>query len=234
MTDDALIKLSIVGDGVADFLQGYVTCDLEEMSDSYAIPMALTQLQGRVIANGWLFGTHRQITLVVHASLQETVQNHLAPYMRFAGCTFEQNPVHVFLTKQATNSSNFVSIKNFEHQLSENESDKININDFQMITGYAITNEQSSGLFLPQMLNLTDFDAVSFDKGCYLGQEVVARAQHRGQVKRQLSKFSHNSATLHVGGEVRTEGGVKGTVLAFSDHEALVVSSAQSDDTVLV
>ena len=32
-----------------------------------------------------------------------------------------------------------------------------------------------------------DAGAVSFDKGCYLGQEVVARAQHRGEVKRRLA-----------------------------------------------
>ena len=37
------------------------------------------------------------------------------------------------------------------------------------------------------MLGLHERGAVSFTKGCYLGQEVVARAQHRGQVKRNLT-----------------------------------------------
>jgi folate-binding protein YgfZ len=44
--------------------------------------------------------------------------------------------------------------------------------------------------YLPQMLNLDRLDAVSFTKGCYPGQEVVARATNLGQVKRRLQRFS--------------------------------------------
>ena len=44
---------------------------------------------------------------------------------------------------------------------------------------------KSSDAFLPQMLNLDRLRAVSFEKGCYVGQEVVARAQHLGRVKRR-------------------------------------------------
>ena len=44
---------------------------------------------------------------------------------------------------------------------------------------------KSSGAFLPQMLNLDRFGAVSFEKGCYVGQEIVARAQHLGRIKRR-------------------------------------------------
>lgn len=44
---------------------------------------------------------------------------------------------------------------------------------------------KSSDAFLPQMLNLDRLQAVSFDKGCYVGQEIVARAQHLGRIKRR-------------------------------------------------
>lgn len=43
--------------------------------------------------------------------------------------------------------------------------------------------------FVPQMLNLELLGAVSFTKGCYPGQEVVARSQHLGQVKRRLYRY---------------------------------------------
>ena len=43
----------------------------------------------------------------------------------------------------------------------------------------------SSDVFLPQMLSLDRLHAVSFEKGCYVGQEIVARAQHLGRVKRR-------------------------------------------------
>ncbi|MEM1232457.1 MAG: tRNA-modifying protein YgfZ, partial [Pseudomonadota bacterium] len=42
--------------------------------------------------------------------------------------------------------------------------------------------------------------AVDFDKGCYLGQEVVARAQHRGAVKRALCHLRLAAATAPASG----------------------------------
>ena len=51
--------------------------------------------------------------------------------------------------------------------------------------GVARITAQTSDAFLPQMLNLDHLHAVSFEKGCYVGQEIVARAQHLGRVKRR-------------------------------------------------
>ena len=42
--------------------------------------------------------------------------------------------------------------------------------------------------FVPQMVNLEALGGVNFQKGCYPGQEIVARAQYRGQVKRRMVK----------------------------------------------
>lgn len=47
---------------------------------------------------------------------------------------------------------------------------------------YPITSE----LFLPQMLNLDQLGAIDFKKGCYPGQEIVARTQYLGQLKRRM------------------------------------------------
>jgi hypothetical protein len=40
--------------------------------------------------------------------------------------------------------------------------------------------------FVPQMVNFEALGAIDFQKGCYPGQEIVARAQYRGQVKRRM------------------------------------------------
>ncbi|HZC87550.1 MAG TPA: hypothetical protein VE266_11190, partial [Steroidobacteraceae bacterium] len=50
---------------------------------------------------------------------------------------------------------------------------------------YAATSEE----FVAQMLNLDALGAIAFDKGCYTGQEVIARAHYRGRVKRRLQRF---------------------------------------------
>jgi folate-binding Fe-S cluster repair protein YgfZ len=40
-----------------------------------------------------------------------------------------------------------------------------------------------------QMLNLDALGAIAFEKGCYTGQEIIARAHYRGKVKRRLQRF---------------------------------------------
>jgi len=50
---------------------------------------------------------------------------------------------------------------------------------------YARTCEE----FVAQMLNLDLIGAIAFGKGCYTGQEVIARAHYRGRVKRRLQRF---------------------------------------------
>ena len=42
---------------------------------------------------------------------------------------------------------------------------------------------------MPQMVNLETLGGVDFQKGCYPGQEIVARAQYRGQVKRRMVRL---------------------------------------------
>ena len=51
--------------------------------------------------------------------------------------------------------------------------------------GIAPIGEAASDAFIPQMLNLDRLRAVSFEKGCYVGQEIVARTQHLGRIKRR-------------------------------------------------
>ncbi|MFT7723965.1 MAG: folate-binding protein [Roseateles sp.] len=55
--------------------------------------------------------------------------------------------------------------------------------------------------FVPQMINFEALGGVNFKKGCYPGQEVVARSQYRGTIKRRLQVFEADGAAS-VGQEV--------------------------------
>jgi len=51
-------------------------------------------------------------------------------------------------------------------------------------------------LFIPQMLNLQAVGGVSFKKGCYTGQEIVARMQYLGKLKRRLYRLTLDASEL--------------------------------------
>ena len=58
-------------------------------------------------------------------------------------------------------------------------------------------------LFVPQMLNYESVGGVNFKKGCYPGQEVVARSQFRGTLKRRMARV-HSPVALNAGQDVFT------------------------------
>ncbi|KAF3980907.1 MAG: folate-binding protein YgfZ [Methylococcales symbiont of Hymedesmia sp. n. MRB-2018] len=53
-------------------------------------------------------------------------------------------------------------------------------------TGLSWLDEQSSEKYIPQMLNIDKLGGISFEKGCYTGQEIVARTHFLGKAKREL------------------------------------------------
>jgi hypothetical protein len=52
--------------------------------------------------------------------------------------------------------------------------------------GVPVITPPTQGQFIPQMLNLDALDGISFRKGCYTGQEIVARTQYLGRLKERL------------------------------------------------
>jgi tRNA-modifying protein YgfZ len=82
---------------------------------------------------------------------------------------------------------------------------------------YAATCEE----FVAQMLNLDVLDAIAFDKGCYTGQEVIARAHYRGRVKRRMQRFvSREPCQLGPGDSGQlTDGRTFKVVLAAQLHD---------------
>ncbi|MGB6977490.1 MAG: folate-binding protein, partial [Gammaproteobacteria bacterium] len=63
-------------------------------------------------------------------------------------------------------------------------------------------------LFTPHMLDYPKWQAVSFTKGCYLGQEIVVRAEHLGRTKRRLSQVQTLTKPRPMPGERWQETGV--------------------------
>lgn len=72
-------------------------------------------------------------------------------------------------------------------------------------SGVALVGQAVAEAFVPQMLNYESIDGVSFKKGCYPGQEVVARSQFRGTLKRR-GMLVHCPAELAAGQELFAPG----------------------------
>ncbi len=93
-------------------------------------------------------------------------------------------------------------------------------------SGLGFLQQQTSDQFIPQMLNMQLNNGISFTKGCYTGQEIVARAKYKGAVKRAMRRLEIKSLTLPPAGSgVMNETGEK-TI-------GTVICSANSDDQTI-
>jgi folate-binding protein YgfZ len=83
----------------------------------------------------------------------------------------------------------------------------------------------TSEAFVAQMLNLDLTGGIALDKGCYTGQEIIARAHYRGQVKRRMQRFSSLTACTLVPGQTGTLGDGR----SFKVVEAVATPAGRSE-----
>ncbi len=103
---------------------------------------------------------------------------------------------------------------------------------------YAANSEQ----FVAQMLNLDLLDGISFNKGCYTGQEIIARTQHLGRIKRRMFRLKLPGAEWSIGRPLFLADGRSGRICELAPigeaYEALAVltldagSGASDGETV--
>ena len=73
----------------------------------------------------------------------------------------------------------------------------------EVMSGVTLVTQPLFEAFVPQMLNYESVGGVNFKKGCYPGQEVVARSQFRGTLKRRTA-LAHSPVALAAGQDVFT------------------------------
>lgn len=224
--------LDFQGTDAAPFLQGYVTADLDDLHPDRALPMALCNIKGRVIANGWAVGEPSFVRLLIHASVADILATDLGKYLAFAksklteshrGVRFAQEPSADAVALPPTSwYATFDAPADANHEAFANACVEANV---------ATVQQETSGTSLPQMIGLTAIGAVSFAKGCYLGQEVVARAEHLGEVKQKLRRYRCQGTPPPVGSDVLDQDRKVGIVLAVGNDA--VLAATRTDESPL-
>jgi folate-binding protein YgfZ len=102
----------------------------------------------------------------------------------------------------------------------------------ELESGIVWVAPQTSEEYIPQMYNLHNIEGISFEKGCYLGQEIVARMQYRGELKKRLHiaelSADHQNEASEVGAKVVNDSGKNlGNVVARSANSVALVIKAE-------
>lgn len=201
--------LTVAGSDAATFLQGQTTCDIMALEQNKSSLGAYCNAKGRTITNFIIIKQTDYFQLVFSHELIETVRKKLQMYILRSDVQLTNQTENLCLIgiHQANLSSqdavyeypqlntgqlfigSFEQSHAFCQALIEQGitlvADKTWLN-LDIEAGIPWVMDATSEDFVPQMLNLDTLGAISFEKGCYTGQEIVARTHYLGKNKRAM------------------------------------------------
>ncbi len=224
-----LAVLTVSGKDAAKLLQGQVTCDVNELTDTKSCLGALCNPKGRAITTFLLIKTGDVFLVILPEELLETVKKRLQMYILRSAVTItdssdqlcliglstkKMQAESLFNTSQQDNITvNFSTTQNRYLVIADTDkaialwSDRVDNLKFKpknsdqwryldILSGIPWLTTETSEEFIPQMLNLDQLGGISYNKGCYTGQEIVARTHYLGKTKRALFLAECESTTL--------------------------------------
>jgi tRNA-modifying protein YgfZ len=213
--------LRFSGADVERFLQGQLSNDVSKLPPGALLRAGMHNPQGRTLALLWLVATDPgDILAIVPLELLSTVAAQLRRYVLRARVTISDASAHYRIcglaapdASPALAGQRLAYSPHGEHRMlllqsvlepppSGPRMSRDQWRSLDIAGGLAQVYGATSGQFVAQMLNLDCIDAISFTKGCYTGQEVIARAHYRGRIKRRMQRFRSRSALRLVAGDV--------------------------------
>lgn len=190
--------LVVSGKKLEKFILGITTNQLSQQPSL----TAFCNQAGKVIALAVVYMQDDVCYVLVQHELVAQVEKHLAFYGRFSRVKVEVQEGFCVLDEQL----NLLEMHHDEQFTSWHE--------YLYEKGWVFLDAKTSEKFTPQMLAYDRHQFIDWQKGCYLGQEVVARISHRGRNKRHLYK---TAAPYPVEANV---------VLGLADHCLVVISDS--------
>lgn len=255
-----LAVLTVSGNNAAQFLQGQITCNVHDVTTMQSSLGAMCTPKGRVISTFLLVKSADDFLLILPAELLETVKKRLSMYVLRSKVTLTDSSDSLcllgltnlsnkaFLATEQQNSVVRVHLGNRDLIIADEQS-AIQLWAEYVALGYQATDSMywltldilagipwlsvaTSEEFIPQMLNLDKLGGISLTKGCYTGQEIVARTHYLGKAKRALFIAECLTDTPEANAAIIDENGqMVGNVLIAHDDKLLMVLHLGDTDT---
>ena len=212
MSEFPYATICVSGEDAAEFLQNQLTADLAVLEAGERTLSAWCNPKGRVIC---LFRVERLddgFALTLPTELAESVLQRLTMFRFRAKVEFEIRDA---------DASDLGMQGDIDSWLLAN-----------LRAGIPEIWRTQSEEFTAHMLNLDLIGAVSLDKGCYPGQEIIARTHYRGATKRRMARFE-SASPLTPGDKVEHDGRSVGEIVNAIDNDLLAVIPTKLEDAEL-
>ena len=201
--------MSLTGTAGKEFLHGQTTADFSSCVDGDVLYAAFCNPKGRVLADVLaVIVDDTQVLLRGRQAVMLALSEHLKPYLAFSRCVLDATDwntecraealpparatpmyagdklVGVTVPLSPTHSEYWGT----QASLAQSSGSSLDAQQIEILGNRARIEGDTIGAYLPQDLDYDCNDTVSFTKGCYTGQEIVARLHYRGVPKRRLHR----------------------------------------------
>lgn len=213
----------ITGEDRIKFLQGLLSNDISKVNDQTPIYACMLTPQGKFFADFFLISKNQEIIFDISASNSTEIINKLNIYklrskINISNCidycvvslineinNFNENDSIIYKDPRSTSMGKrgyiyIDKIKELKNDFTEStdEYDKIRIHNFIPEGNKDLIPNKS----FPFEYELDMLNAIDYNKGCYVGQELVARTHYRGQVRKQVVQITAKDKLPPLGTEI--------------------------------
>jgi folate-binding protein YgfZ len=187
--------LRIVGPDAVKTLQGQMTCDVQSLAVGATAPGLLCDIRGRVQIVGWVHKlSQTELWLVTHSSAIEPSLARLRPYLAFSKSKATVLSLEHWVATQNRGGNldgggielGFATLTDASSIDADQPLDMASLTRAQLEAGVPELGNETRAQYTPQALSLDQSGFISFTKGCYMGQEIIARLHYKGQAKQTL------------------------------------------------
>ncbi len=235
--------ISIEGEDSSEFLQNLITNDIYKCKNNGVIYACLLTPQGKFICDFFIFKKDNKFILETHELFFKNLLKKLKIYKLRSDINineiknyfsyvvfgnFNKDDQTVIFTpdprkenigyKLIQNEKNPQQLKNFE-EIEENKYHEILIKNTIPLSHYDL--EMNKSLLLEN--NFENLNSISWDKGCYIGQEITARMKYRALLKKRIYSLKIESGTPSTFQTIEEKENELGKIISFKNKSILAM-----------
>ncbi len=246
--------LSIEGEDSSEFLQNLITNDIDKCSNENYLYSCLLSPQGKFLSDFFIFKKDKKYILETHSFFYEKLLKKLNLYKLRSKVRIEEiNNLYSFAVFGDLQKDQDTLIFNIDprninigiklihlnkdpeildglNQINEEKYHEILIQNKVPLSHYDL--EENKSLLLEN--NFDNLNSISWDKGCYVGQEITARMKYRALLKKKIYSLKIRDGSPIIGQLIKDNESEFGKIISIKNNFVLAMLKIELADKKII